>query len=110
MTFSTLSEYSSFVRTKLFLFLAILSLSHLLLLSDVSAAVTVTAGTNGTNISADKASNATSPAYTTLGNIIIDENATADFPASQTNRTFILTAPTNWMFNTGAVPTVTRVW
>ncbi|MFA6408489.1 MAG: hypothetical protein WCW36_03435, partial [Candidatus Paceibacterota bacterium] len=65
------------------------------------AAVTVTAATGGTNISADKAANAAVPAYTTLGNIIIAENSNGDFAASQTNRTLILTAPGGWQFNAG---------
>lgn len=57
------------------------------------ASVSVTAATSGTNISADKAANATSPAYTTLGNIVITEGADTDFAASQSNTTLILTAP-----------------
>ena len=65
------------------------------------AAVTVTPASGGTGISADKAANATSPAYTTLGNIVIAENANTDFAPNQTNRTLILTAPSGWQFNAG---------
>src|ERR1041384_3160044 len=43
------------------------------------ANVAVTPATGGTNISADKAQNATSPAFTTLGNIVITEGAEPDF-------------------------------
>src|SRR5205085_2594375 len=35
--------------------------------------VTVTQATGGTNLSADKAANATSPQYTTVGDIVITE-------------------------------------
>jgi len=70
------------------------------------AAANVTPSSGGTNISADKAANATTPAWTTLGNIVITEGANGDFAASQTNTTLILTAPNNWSFNPG-VGTVT---
>src|SRR5215212_10047095 len=63
-------------------------------------ATTVTSATGGTNISADKAANATSPAFTTLGDIVIAENVNNDFSV-QANRTLILTAPTGWQFNPG---------
>ena len=63
------------------------------------AAVTVTAASGGANISADKAANAASPAWTMLGNIVISENAEGDFAAG-TNQTLILTAPGGWKFNT----------
>jgi hypothetical protein len=62
--------------------------------------VAVTPGSGGTNISADKAANATSPAFTTLGDIVISEAAAGDF-STQTNTTLILTAPTGWQFNPG---------
>lgn len=76
---------------------------------DVTASVTVTVATNGTNISADTAANAISPSYTTLGDIIIDENSNSDFSSSQSNRTLILTPPTNWEFLNSGV-TVSRQW
>lgn len=63
----------------------------------VYAAVTVTAATGGTNISADRASNGTGSLWTTLGNIVINEWANGDMPANQTNVTLILTAPTGWI-------------
>jgi hypothetical protein len=66
-----------------------------------AAGVTVTPATGGTDIFADKAANAASPAYTTLGNISITENATGDFAEDQTG-TLILTAPSGWQFNTSA--------
>ena len=69
------------------------------------AAVTITTASN-TSISADKASNATSPAYTTLGNIVIKEGANADFSVV-TNGQLILTAPSGWIFNSAVTPTIT---
>lgn len=65
------------------------------------ATVTVTPGSGGTSISADNAANATSPAWTTLGNIVITEGANGDFATNQTNATLILTAPAGWVFNAG---------
>src|SRR6266404_1378155 len=62
--------------------------------------VTVTAASGGSNISADTAQDATSPAFTTLGNIVIAENATGDFSIG-TNVTLILTAPSGWRFKAG---------
>src|SRR5438552_12555779 len=64
------------------------------------AAVSITAGTGGTSLSADKAQNATAPAFTTLGNIVILEGANGDF-ATGTGVTLILTAPSGWRFNAG---------
>src|SRR5437667_12207419 len=55
------------------------------------AAVTVTAATGGTNVSADRAQNGAAPAYSTLGNIVIQEGANGDF-ATGNHRTLILTA------------------
>src|SRR5688572_7732016 len=68
--------------------------------STANAAVTVTAASGGTNIPADRAANATSPSYTTLGNIIINENANGDI-ATGTGVTIIFTAPTGWEFRAG---------
>jgi hypothetical protein len=62
--------------------------------------VTVTAATGGTNISADKAANATSPQFTTLTDIVITEGANGDFPIAN-GKTLILTAPSGWQFNSG---------
>ena len=58
--------------------------SALLLFLGVSAYgnVTVTPASGGTNLSADKAANATLPAWTTLGNIVIAEVANDDLVAS----------------------------
>jgi len=72
--------------------------------------VGVTAGSGGTSISADKAANAIVPAYTTLGDMVINEGTagglTTDF-AVQTNTTLILTAPGGWQFNPGVGTTAT---
>src|ERR1043166_4354169 len=64
------------------------------------AAVSITAATGGTNLSADLAQNSAAPAFTTLGNIVITEGNANDF-ASGTSRTLILTAPSGWRFNAG---------
>lgn len=83
-------------RTKRITFVLVLGFICAL---SVNANVTVTAPS--ANISADKAANATSPAWTTLGNIVITEGANKDFADNQTNATLILTRPTNWSFNPG---------
>jgi hypothetical protein len=65
--------------------------------------VSITSASGGTNLSVDKAANAASPSFTTLGNIVVAEtgNTKQAFAASQTNKTLILTTPTNWAFNPG---------
>lgn len=63
--------------------------------------VLVAPATGGTNIPSTKAANGSAPAYTTLGNIVITEQANNDFAASQTGATLILTAPSGWTFNSG---------
>ncbi len=65
------------------------------------ATVSITTATGGTNISADKAANATSPAYTTLGDIVITSTANNDIPKNQTGVTIVLSAPSGWAFNPG---------
>src|SRR6266446_2366464 len=69
---------------------------------ELVADVTVTEPTGGNDISADKALNSTNgAAFTPLGNIIITEGLTTDFAAGN-NKTFILTLPNGWQFNTSA--------
>ncbi|HEY6169195.1 MAG TPA: hypothetical protein VI454_14225, partial [Verrucomicrobiae bacterium] len=70
------------------------------------ASVSVTPASGGTNILADHAANAPSPAWTTLGPIIIDEGNKADI-GSGTGRTLVLKAPAGFEFNTTAVPNIT---
>src|SRR6266566_7482353 len=65
------------------------------------AKVTIPAGTGGAAVSADKAQNGAVPAFTTLGNIVIQEGSMTDFSRG-TNVTLILTAPSGWRFNAGA--------
>ncbi|MFZ7114514.1 MAG: beta strand repeat-containing protein, partial [Bacteroidota bacterium] len=72
--------------------------------NSVRANVTITRATGG-SISADKAANAISPAYTTLGMIRLTEGATSDF-ATGTNLTFTLNSPAGWNFNPAANITV----
>lgn|GEM_PF-6029247 len=62
--------------------------------------VTVTPASGGTNIPADKAQNAVTPAWTALGNIVIQENSSNDF-SSGSGVTLILTAPDGWRFRAG---------
>lgn len=76
-------------------------LAALVMVKLAYAAALVTPATGGTNISADSAADAPSPAWTTLGNIVITEGANADFAGAQTNKTLILTAPTGFRFNSG---------
>lgn len=59
-----------------------------------------------TNLTADVAQNAASPAFTTIGNIVIAENVNNDFPV-QGSSTLVLSAPAGWRFNAG-VGTVAR--
>src|SRR5439155_26469181 len=65
--------------------------------------VSVTPATGGTKLYVDKAVNAASRQYTTLGNILIAESGSnkGDF-ATGTNKTLILTAPSGWAFKPGA--------
>src|SRR5882724_3994672 len=75
----------------------------LLCTPQVFAAVTVTAATGGSSISADLATNGAASAFTTLGNIVIAESGSAKGDiAAGSNQTLILTAPSGWRFNPGA--------
>ncbi|TMI91979.1 MAG: hypothetical protein E6H08_12610 [Bacteroidetes bacterium] len=73
--------------------------------SDAGVVVT-TSASGGNTISADNAGNATSPAYTTLGNIVISETATGDIKKNQSNSTFLINAPAGWSFNTAVTPSI----
>ncbi len=62
--------------------------------------------TGGNDISVDKSLNSTNgAAFTALGDIVIQEGATTDF-APGVNKTFILTLPDGWRFNTAPGPSV----
>ena len=78
----------------LFLFIISISVSY--------GQVTVTAASGGIDLTRSLAVNGSAPAYTTLGNIVITETAMNDVKQSQTNATLILTAPSNWQFNTAS--------
>lgn len=69
----------------------------------VFATVTITKPTWWASVSADKAADATTPAWTALGSIVIKEQATTagymDFTWSQTNVTLVLSAPSSRVFN-----------
>lgn len=69
--------------------------------TNVMATVVVTQATGGTGISADKAANSITPGYTTLSVIKVTEGSPTDFAINQVNRTFILSAPSNYTFNPG---------
>src|SRR5207249_12041112 len=60
----------------------------------------------GTSISADKSANASTPAWTTLGPIVIAERNKPDFGAGS-GVTLVLKAPAGFEFNTSAPPNVT---
>jgi len=64
------------------------------------ANVTVTTATGGTGLSADSAQNGATPAFATLGDVVIQEAATGDF-VLQSSKTLILSAPSGWRFNAG---------
>jgi rhamnogalacturonyl hydrolase YesR len=74
--------------------------------SSAFATVTITNATGGSTISADTASNAPSPAWTTLGAITITEGVTNDF-INGTGVSLILKAPAGFQFNTAVTPNVT---
>src|SRR6266508_6224913 len=65
------------------------------------AAITVTSASGGTSISVDKAADATSPVYTTLGNIVLAEGANNDF-TSGAGQLLELQPPSGWEFNPSA--------
>lgn len=72
------------------------------------ANITVTPGSGGTNICANKAVGGLTPAYTTLGTITVAEGANNDFGGGGTGfNTITLTAPAGWQFNTAATPVLT---
>lgn len=78
-----------------------LLLFSLFVTANMTSQVTVTSATGGTNLLADKATNAMVPAYTTLGDIVIKENNKADIVGFVNSKTFTITPPTGWSFNAG---------
>ncbi|MEO6489556.1 MAG: Ig-like domain repeat protein, partial [Ferruginibacter sp.] len=85
--------------TVAFLTAGLVMLSFVTTASTLPVAV-ITPATGGLNISADKALNSTTPAFTALTDIVITEGADDDISAG-TGITLILTAPTGWKFNPG---------
>jgi len=93
-----------------------LAAAMLLACTGVQAALTVTTATGGTSISADKADNATSPAWTSLGRIVLTEpggsanrcNLSSYAGAGTTVETVVIKAPTGWIFNTAQAPVITE--
>ena len=73
--------------------------------SSAFATVALTGASGGSSISADTASNAVSPAWTTLGAITIAEGAVGDF-AKGTGITLILKTPAGFDLNTGVTPNI----
>jgi hypothetical protein len=76
-------------------------LYFVLFTSSLLADVTITQASNGTNIPAHYALNGSNPTYTTLGDIVIEENYYCDISANQSNVTLILKVPDNWKFKAG---------
>ncbi len=70
------------------------------------ATITLTGASGGSNISADTASNAPAPAWTTLGAITITEGASTDF-TNGTGVTLVLRVPAGFQFNTVVTPNIT---
>src|SRR5438034_2251268 len=63
--------------------------------------VIITEPIGGNDVSADKCFNSTNGAgFVAQGNIVLTEAATTDFAAGN-NKTFILTLPSGWQFNSG---------
>ncbi len=89
---------------KLISFLGVLVLAAgvLVFAPSAEAAVTVTAATGGTAISADTVGGA----WTSLGTITIAGGAANDFAVSVTSQTLIITAPTGFEFNTAQTPSI----
>ncbi|MFC2134001.1 T9SS type A sorting domain-containing protein [Bacteroidota bacterium] len=65
--------------------------------------VTVTTASGGVNLARSKAVNGSAPAFTPLGDIVIDEGSSTDFSSSGT---LIFSTPSNWQFNASASITV----
>src|SRR6266404_4476354 len=61
------------------------------------ANVSITAASGGTNISADKAADATSPGWVTLGSFVLNEGNKTDISAGS-GQTLILKAPAGFQF------------
>lgn len=78
----------------------------LLLAITGQAAVTVTAGSGGTNICSNRAVTGASPAFTSLGPIVITEGANADFSIGTS--TIVLVPPSGWQFSS-TLPTITYI-
>lgn len=70
--------------------------------SALLANVTITQASGGTNIHRYYALNGSTPKYTTLGDVVIEENSNCNISSNQSNVTLILTAPDNWQFKAGA--------
>src|SRR6266567_715975 len=65
------------------------------------ADVIITEPVGGNDLSADKCVNSTNgAAFTALGSIVLTEAATTDFAVGN-NKTFTLTLPSGWQFNSG---------
>ncbi|MFN8166277.1 MAG: hypothetical protein U0X76_08940, partial [Bacteroidia bacterium] len=67
---------------------------------------TVTKPTGGTSVTADNAENAVSPAFTSIGNILITEGLATDFSIG-TNLSFTVIAPSGWKFDATSPVTAT---
>ena len=105
IAFYFLQDIFNFLSGKKYLHVFLIMSCVLFNNSKAGATVTVTKATGGAIIT-DKAANATSPLYTTLGIIKLTEGAIGDMSIG-TNVTLTLTAPTGWGFNTAASITST---
>ncbi|MFN7138735.1 MAG: FG-GAP-like repeat-containing protein [Limisphaerales bacterium] len=86
----------------------ITSLTTLLAAGSLYAGAPVTITPGSANLSADTAANATTPGWTTLPNIVLNEanNGARDAFSAGANRTLILAAPAGFEFKTSPNPTV----
>src|SRR5689334_21911474 len=86
----------------------ILATVAVLLAGVVQALANVTVTPASVSISADKAANSPTTGWTTLGTIKIAEpNSSKNDFAVGTNITLVLKCPAGFLYNTGAVPTLT---
>lgn len=68
------------------------------------ANVVITSASGGTGICSNTASTGSSPAFTTLGNIVISEGSNSDFSSGSDQLTLV--PPAGWQFNSGATPSI----
>ncbi len=90
------------------LLLAVLLLTTLTALPIASAAITEPDTSGGTDISADTAADATTPAWTDLDTMTIAEEVATDIGVGD-DKTLVLKAPAGFEFNPASVPSISGI-